>query len=224
MGDNRRVYHEDYDQYKFPIEGDDDMGSERNQSMSFGDAIFLMMKYCILPCVVYAVMNAMIVCGIYLLFGSYWSLDIGITELFGFDLSDYPCFLLMDLWITTVFECIFIIFVIAFLVNKDLKKKKVFSLKAGHKFIKFRIIRIMRNGLDFCRKVSFCRRCGRMMVSMFIFVLFALIIFFVPIAILLCIFVNVKGWVLLKMIVFKAAYGGMIALFLSPITTFLMLL
>merc|ERR1711971_969534 len=61
-----------------------------------------------------------------------------------------------------------------------------------------------------------CRRCCRMTLSLFIFMFFALILFFVPVSIVLCFFVNVRAWGFVQMVAFKAGFGGMIALILSP--------
>merc|ERR1712192_136491 len=103
--------------------------------------------------------------------------------------------------------------------NDDLKKGR---LIAGHRLLRFYIVGLMKKGLN----VSRYRRCCRMMLCVFIFVLCSLLIFFVPLAIVLCIFVNaeyIAGVGFIQMIVFKAGYGGLVAMFLSPITTFLML-
>ena len=232
-------YEEAYNQNHFPIEGDgEELNSGKHQLLNQKQIKYLLFKHGVIPCIVYAIINVLIVAGIYLFFDQYgikekyWNLNMNINHLFGTNWPNLPWIMLIDLLITTIIESISIWFFIASFVNKDLRKGKIMGLHRSFdidkcNFCIFCIVKIMRNGLKSSREqISFCHRCGRNIVSTFMCLIFSFIVFYIPMVFILFDFVNnesIENLDYIHIMLFKAGYGGFIALILSPLTAFLTL-
>ena len=231
--------YDDQDQYEY--DNDDDEGyadnslRRKHKLLNRKQIKYLLIRRGLIPCIVYAVLNGLIVIGIWQFFDAYqvnkeyWNLDINevMNGLFG-----VSWILMADLLITTILESISIWFFIATFVSKDLKKGKISGLHNSFDIDRcncsiFCIVKLMRNGLKSLQnEISCCHRCARKIISTFMCLIFSLIVFYIPIGLILCIFIDDQFIINLdyiQMIFFKACYGGIIALILSPFTAFITL-
>ena len=229
-------------EYQGDKEGDDEYINDMNGKLLSKEQMkYLLIRRGVIPSVIYGVLNALIVVAIYAFFSDneeeekeYWSLNVneGINELFDTNWPDLPWILMADFLITTILESISIWFFIGTFVDKDLRNEKIsglhnsFDIDRYNCFI-FCIIKLMRNGLKSSKEqISFCHRCGRNIISTFMCLIFSLIIFYIPIILILCIFVNdqvINNLDYFHIVLFKATYGAIIAIVLSPLTAFLTL-
>eukprot|EP01083_Nonionella_stella_P013431 37812_1 len=222
-----RVLHLDIDDYQiqdqmFPIEGDGDPQtcSEKEKQTYDGYTYYLMIRYGLWPCLVYGGINALIVCALYLIFNanemqSHWKMDVDLSVHVWLDSVVHISSLFgIDLWITTVVETISIWFFVTLSVQKDVIQGHVARIDS-------RLNDVCCNCFLSNHDISLCQRWLRNMICAFVWMVGAIIVFYMPTMMVLHVWMNeehVMKFGYIQMMIFKASYGGVIALIVSPLT------
>lgn len=156
----------------------------------------------------------------------YWarSVDGGALELL---FGHQPWALLLDLLATTILECASIWIFTAKIMRLHLRNGVVFGLSGHFDAAECPLclqctFQVLRTGA--IPNSSPCALCVRRCYSLTMFTMMGVMAFFVPMALVLCVFVpeqQLRAATSVDVTVFKAGYGGMMAFTLSPIAALL---